>query len=71
MYYAQSCSQILETCWDCCHLFLYVGGASYSSTCGSVAVRGILPRCPEHGQHEHPGTHAGLWSIRLHGQVSV
>ncbi len=48
---------------------LSAGDGPYGSTRGSVAVCGFLPWSPEHRQHEHPGTHAGLRSIRFYGQV--
>lgn len=50
-------------------LSVFVGDAPHGSSRGPVAVCGFLPWSPEHGQHEHPGTHAGLRSIWLHGQV--
>ena len=50
---------------------LVSGGGPDGEAGGALAVRGLLPRRAQHGQHEHRGRHPGLRALRLHGQVSV
>lgn len=45
------------------------GDSAHGEAGGSVAECGVLSRRPQHGQHEHPGTDSGLWTLRFYGQV--